>query len=269
MYIGFGANDSTHYLYITHSSDGVNFTAATQYPQALVGSSPALVVNQNILSIYCRNVNDGTIYSISSTDGVNFTPPLQLLNGNSGPFYTSTSVSAVSFGGNSNCIAYADDYGAVQVIENTAEYADSSVNQVAPSGTTSNAPSITYFNGNLIVAYQQLANHALVVSSSIDSWNWPTGTVCPGILIGGSPSVSVYNGSELLVAFKSNDSHNVFFTTSGYTASTLASPANGYYPGDLIGSAPALVATPGLPYSMYAAFKSNDSNNVLFTTGSK
>ena len=42
LYISFQANDPGHALYVTSSTDGVNFTTpATGYPGILVGSAPA------------------------------------------------------------------------------------------------------------------------------------------------------------------------------------------------------------------------------------
>ena len=98
--ITFHAYNSGHYLFITCSSDGVTWPAATEIPNMQIGSDPVMVVFNGVLYVAFR-ANDSTndAWIASSSDGVNFTSQVltgQTMGGNSSPAL------AVLIGNNSN-----------------------------------------------------------------------------------------------------------------------------------------------------------------------
>ena len=77
LYIAFQANDPSHLLYVTSSSDGVNFTTpAKAYGGISIGSAPAMTVfDGNLYIAFQANDPSHMLYVTSSSDGVNFTTP--------------------------------------------------------------------------------------------------------------------------------------------------------------------------------------------------
>jgi hypothetical protein len=86
-----------------------------------------------------------------------------------------------------------------------------------------------------------------------------------------SPSIAENpDNGALVVTFQSNDQYRVLVQTTGFSQQTITSPAPTFYDNIRMGSSPSMIATPGFPtgYSMYLAFKSNDSYNWFFITES-
>jgi hypothetical protein len=265
LVLGYG-NVSTGQLNIAFSTNGTNFSAIQQI-SASVGSAPAMVVNGGTLYVFYRNASDGTIYSVSSTNAVNFTPPVQIqTSGGSGPvpIFTSQPVTAANREG-TIFVAYVNSTGIVQVVPTNGQTAGAPVAAASSNNLAISAPSITFFNNNLVVAYQA-SNHMLVMNSSPNGANWPTETTYPGVLMGSAPAVAPYDNSSLLVVFQSNDQFHVLFQVVGSSAQTMPASATTFYNNIRIGSAPSLAATPGFSsgFGVYTAFRSNDQFNFTF-----
>ncbi len=77
LYIAFKANDSSNTLYVTSSSDGVNWTTlAKGYSGITFQGSPTMTVFNNKLYIaFKANDSSNILYVTSSSDGVNWTTP--------------------------------------------------------------------------------------------------------------------------------------------------------------------------------------------------
>ncbi|WP_213804979.1 sialidase family protein [Granulicella sp. dw_53] len=263
LYLTYGSA-STGLLNVASASDGVNFTAATQIPSALVGASPAPFNNGgNTLYVFYRDASDGTLKQVNSTDGVNFTGSLQLQQSNgAGAVYSSTPVS-VAFFGNYYYVAYTDGNGHVQVAQTDGQTIYS-IHQVSSNYTTASAPSILQGAGQLIVGFQA-GNHMLVMEGSFDTNTWNE-TPYPGILMGSAPNLSIYNLANLYVTFQSNDQYHILFQTTGQSPSTLTSPANVSYRNILMAGAPSCVQDLSTQsgVTLFCAFKSNDQYNLTF-----
>ena len=251
-------DNSTGYLGIGTSTDGVNFAGPTIYSQATPSPAASVVEYNNLLYVFYKDAPTSTIMQVSSSDGVHFSNPTQLLN-NGVPVYTSTSVSAAVYGGNGFVIAYVDQYGTVQgALANTTTIV--ATYQISKSYTTANAPSLIVSDYGLAVAYQA-SNHMLVMNQSTNGgslWNYEP--PYPGILMGSAPNLTLYNLTELVVVFQSNDKYHDTVQTTGYSITTLTSPAPTFYDNILTGSSLGCLTNFSSPsgYTYYCALQSNE-----------
>lgn len=266
LYIAFRSNDSSNTLFITSSSDGLNFAPATYYPNVQLYGSPALTVYKGLLYLAYRDLYDQNLQLMYSSDGVNFSTPYAVASVG-GNFQSGTSPALTAFNG-LLYIAYVDAYTSYPSFASSADGVTFSGSASTSTYTTASPPALAVFNNQLVSAIQA-PNHMLVLDVSTDGISFGAHYPYPNILMGTSPSLAVYNLSKLVVTFQSNDQYHLLFQATGYDAATMANPATGYA-GIKIGDATAMAfgGLSGAPSYLYCAFQSDDSYHVLFITKS-
>ncbi|RKP45174.1 sialidase family protein [Trinickia fusca] len=167
--LAFQANDSSHTMYVTKSTDGVTWQApATAIKNVQIGSAPALAnFNGTIYCAYKQNTSRQELYYTISTDGftwetpqpsyvgiiISGSPSLTVLNGK---LY-------IAFLGSDGHSLYSGVY-----IENPPwQYA------LIPGVSAGSSPSICAYNGSLYIAY--MANdgsQAILYVKSSDGTTW-------------------------------------------------------------------------------------------------
>ena len=218
LYVAYLANDGTNELYVTSSSDGVNFAAATGYSNLLMGSAPALAVfNSKLYVAFRSNDSRNILFVTSSSDGVTFP--------------TATGYASIAMGGAPSLAVFNSQLFVAfrsNDSSNTLLTTSSSDGVTFPAGTASSAdtlgsdPSLAVLSGQLYVAFRANdSSNQLFVSSSSTGTNFPAATGYPGITMGDGPALAVFN-STLYVSFQANDSSNRLFVAAA-TASSSSS----------------------------------------------
>jgi precorrin-6B methylase 1 len=264
LYVAFQANDPSHHLFITSSTDGVNFaTPATDYTGIAIGSAPAMAAFNNRLYIaFQANDSSDSLFITSSADGVNFTTPAQGY-----PGIQIGGAPAMAVFNNRLYIAFqSNDPRSILFVTSSADGVNfTTPAQGYPDIQMGSSPAIAVFNNQLYVSfYPNQPGHALNVVSSPDgiNFNIPV-TEYLGIQLGSAPAMTVI-GDELYISFQAYDPSHDLFITSSTDGVNFTTPAT-QYPGIQIGSAP---ATGAYGPALFVAFQANDSGHILFVTSS-
>lgn len=169
--LAFQANDSSHYMYVTKSTDGVNWQApATRISNIQIGSAPALAnLNGTIYCCYMQDTSRQDLFFTTSTDGLTWTTPQPSRTG----MIIGGAPSVTIFNGSMHIAFLGSDghslYAGFYIKDEPWEYAQ------IPNSSASSAPSICAYNGNLYIAYEANdGTQTILYTSSSDGTTWST-----------------------------------------------------------------------------------------------
>ena len=256
LYAAFQANDPSHILFVTSSTDGVSFPAATGHPAVTMGSAPALAVFNNRLYVaFQANDPSHLLFLASSADGVNFSQATGF------PGISIGSAPALAAFNNQLFVAFeANDSG-------HALWTGASTDGVNFSTTpyynmqTNTSPALAAFNGSLYIAFRANdSRNVLFVTASPSGANFPQATEYDNIAMGTAPAIAA-SGNALYIAFQASDSgHALYVTASTSGAGFPAAIGQGAI---TIGGTPTAAA---FNSALSIGFQANDSRNILYTT---
>ena len=276
IYIAFQANDPSHSLYLSSSSDGKTWTTpAVGYPGIQLGSAPAMAEFKGRLYIaFQANDPSHSLYVTSSSDGKTWTTPavgypgIQIggtpnINPVDGSVATPTVLAMAEFNGRLYIAFQANDSSHSLYLTSSSDGTTWTTPAVGyPGIQIGGAPAMAAFNGYLYIAFQANdPSHSLYVTRSSDGSTWTTPAVeFAGITIGSAPTMSVRN-QTLFLAFQANDSSHLLYVTETSDGTNWLTPAS-RYPDINVGNAPALTT---LNNQLYLAFQANDRSHILYT----
>lgn len=258
-YVAFQANNSSHNLFVTSTTSGTPYPAATGYPNIQIGSAPAMTEFRHQLYVAFQADNSShNLFVTSSPTGTNFPnatghPNIQI--GSAPAMVEFRHQLLVAFQGNESG----------HHLFTTA----SSDGQTFPTATQipnvqiGSAPAMAVFNGKVYVAFRANdSTNALFVTSSPDGVNF-TSHPLPGQFMGpnSSPALVVSNGI-LYCIYGANDLGNEMLVTASTDGSTWQGP-RAYTAINMGDTGPAAAAVGA---GITVGFQSNDSRSVLFTT---
>ncbi len=255
LYAAFRSNDSRNILFVTSSTDGVNFPAATGYTNIMMGSAPSLAVFNNKLYVaFQANDPSHELFVTSSTDGVNF-PAAQ----GYGNIQIGGAPSLAAYNGKLYMAFQANDAGNAIWIGQSSDGA-SFTTAIDSADQTNASPSLAVFNNALYLGFRSNDSRNVLYVASSTSGSFGAATPYTDVAMGTSPTLAAANGA-LYISFQANDSsHSLFVTAS--TTGTGFPAATGYGSTTLGGATAAAAFGNGLSIG----FQSNDGRNVLYTT---
>ena len=255
LYAAYRSNDSRNVLYISTSTDGVDFNTGTGYTNITMGSAPSLAVfNGKLCLAFQANDPSHDLYVTSSSDGVNFATP----TGYSG--ITIGSAPSLAVLNNTLYLAFqANDSGHAIWTGQSTDGVNFSVSEDS-SDQTAGAPSLTEFNGSLYLGFISNDTRNVLYVASSTTGSFGPATAYTNITMGTTPSLASANG-VLYISFQANDSGHDLYVTGSNTGTNFPS-ATGF--GGIQIGGPAAAAQFG--DELCIGFKSNDSRNLLFTT---
>ena len=260
LYAAFRANDSSHDLYVTSSTNGLNFASpATHYAGMAMGSTPsAAVFNNRLYLAFQANDSSHTLYVTSSSNGTNFTSPATHYAG-----IAMGSVPSMAVFNNRLYLAFqANDSSHTLYVTSSSNGTNFTSPATHYAGIAmGSVPSMAVFNNRLYLAFQANdSSHTLYVTSSSNGTNFTSpATHYAGIAMGSVPSMAVFN-NRLYLAFQANDSSHTLYVTSSDDGVHFTSPAT-KYTGVAIGTTPTLSVYNG---ALYVAFQANDSSHIMY-----
>lgn len=260
-YIAFQANDPSHTLYVTSSSDGTTWvTPAAGYSGIKIGSAPAMAeFNGRLYIAFQANDPSHTLYVTSSSDGTTWVTPAIGYPG----IKIGSAPAMAAFNGRLYIAFQADDPSNTLYVTSSSDGKAWTTPAVGyPGIKIGGAPAMAAFNQQLYIGFQANdPSHSLYVTRSSDGSAWTTPAVeFTGIKIGSAPTMAVWN-QKLFLAFQANDPSHLLYVTETSDGTSWLTPASGY-PGIQVGSAPALTT---LNNQLYLAFQANDPSHILYT----
>ena len=255
LYAAFRSNDSRNILYVTSSTDGVDFPAATGYPGIQMGSAPSLAVFNNRLYVaFQANDPSHSLFIASSADGVTFSPATDY------PGITIGSApSLAAFGGDLYVAFQANDPGHAIYIGRSVD-GTSFTTAIDSYDQTNTAPSLATFGNALYLGFRSNDARDILYVSSSTSGGFGPATAYPNIAMGTAPTLAASNGA-LYASFQADDPTHSLFVTASTTGSGFP-PATGFGSITTGGGTGAAAFGSGLSIG----FQANDSRNILYTT---
>jgi len=259
IYAAFQADNSSHNLFVTSTTSGTPYPAATGYPDIQIGSAPAVTEFRHQLFVAFQADNDShNLFVTSSPDGSNFPsatghPNIQI--GSAPAMVVFRHQLLVAFEGNES-----GHHLFVTASDDGKTFPDAT--QI-PNVEIGSAPAMAVFNGRVYVAFRANDNtNALFVTSSADGVNF-TSHFLPGQFMGpnSSPALVVSNG-VLYCIYGAEDRANEMLVTAT-TDGTTWQGQKAYLGINMGDTGPAATDTGG---GLSVGFQSNDSRDVLYTT---
>ncbi|MDI3255980.1 MAG: hypothetical protein QJR10_14540 [Bacillota bacterium] len=257
MYIAYTDNSGNGDVWLTHTSDGVNF--ATPVQVTVTGSqtvysaaNPSLAVFNNKLYIaWVDNFGDATF--VSTSDGSTFGSTLGLC----------TNGTAM----NSPSLAAFDGYLYLGYRTTSSTYGNC---RIATDNSTQNStygysvgesPALGVFNNRLYVAYKDTGgDHYIYLLISSDGSTFSQSSAATGSHTSTACSIAVHH-NVLYIGFRQNDSGDRFYYTYSTDGVNFSGPIEVHW---TMGGPPALVSSPSDLY-LFNVFRQNDTGHYLFT----
>ncbi|MCC8935473.1 Vps62-related protein [Bradyrhizobium sp. Arg68] len=203
----FVVNDSSNEISTASTTDGVDWTAATEVKQTSRAAPCLVPFNGGLCLAFISNDGDHRILTCLSTDG-------QTWAGNYHTGQTSPARPALAVFDSKLWVAFiSDDSSDRLLVCSSADGKTWSDNEQVTGQTTSTGPALASFNGKLWVAF--VANNSsnqLLLCSSLDGKVWGANSLIPQAASPQQPSLAVFN-NKLWLAFLDDD-NDVWITSS-------------------------------------------------------
>jgi hypothetical protein len=259
LYVAFEGVNASNDLYVTSSSNGYNFPAATRYTNLQASSAPALAAYNNQVFMAFRGLSvNNDFYITSSSTGTNFPTATGYTNIEMG------GAPALAVFNNQLYAAFqANDSGHTLHITASSDGVTWPTAWQIPNVQIGSDPAMAVFNGMLYVAFRANdPSNDVWIASSPDGVNFSS-QMLVGQTMGGSssPALAVSNG-VLYYIYTADDQGHEMLVSASTDGSTWQGPAA--YLGVQTGATgPAAAA---FANEVSVGFQSNDSRNVLFVT---
>ncbi len=215
IYAAFQANDTSHKLFVTSTTNGVPYPAATGYPDIEIGSAPAIAEFRHQLYVAFQ-ADDAShqLFVTSSSTGSGFptaTPHPNILMGSAPAIAVFRSQLFIAFRAN-------DASNDVWIASSNDGFHFSSKRIAGPVNPQqmgpNSSPALVVSNNVLYCIYgaDDLAGEMLVMSST-DGVTWEGPKAYLNVHIGAAGPGATAIPVGLTVGFQSNDSRNVLFTS--------------------------------------------------------
>jgi hypothetical protein len=178
--------DHSEYIYISNTSDAVNWTEAQRLGTSQTSSPPSMAVLGDRLYIFYRGRSSDSIYVHSTPDGVNWTAAAKINN-----HLTSHTPYVTSFNGRL--------YVAFKGSGSEKVYITSSANGVTwtsayaiPNLLSDRGPALASYEGKLYMIFRGRSSKRVWYATSVDGVNWSAPVIKPNTRASGSLSAAVY-----------------------------------------------------------------------------
>ncbi len=260
LYVAFQGVNAANDFYVTSSSSGNNFPAATRYTNLQMSSAPALAAFNGKLYAAFRGLNAANdFYVTSSSDGANFPTATRYTNIQMG------GAPALAVFNSQLCAAFqAVDPGHTLHVTCSSDGVTWPTAWQVGNVAIGSDPAMTVFNGKLYVAFRgDDPGNAVWLASSSDGHTFSSQSL-PDQHMGGSSSPAlVASNGVLYYIYGANDSDNEMLVSSSTDGFIWHGPA-AYLNNKMSPLGPGAAA---FGDGISIGFQSNDSRNVLFVTG--
>ncbi len=259
LYVAFEGVNASNDLYVTSSSSGNSFPAATRYTNLQSSSAPAMAVFNEQLYMAFRGLNaDNDFYVTSSSDGSSFPTATRYTNIQMG------GAPALAEFNSQLCAAFqANDPGHTLHVTCSSDGVSWPTAWQVPNVQIGSDPAMAVFNGKLYVAFRadDPSNDVWIASSS-DGVNFSSQVLTGQTMGGNSTPALVASNGVLYYIYGANDSDNEMLVTASTDGSTWQGP-KAYLDDKMSPLGPGAAA---FGTGVSVGFQSNDSRNVLFVT---
>jgi len=280
LYIAYQANDGSHTTWITVSTNGgITFNTPTHYTNILTQSaSTATIISWNNELWLAYTAENGDVYLMSSSNGVNFSSPVLLYygGGSGGTVIANSSPTLAVFNNTLWISVVVNGSGTTTYLETltttngttftTASYCGDQ----APDGAepqTGAAVGVAVFSNKLWYAYQAQGdwNHELVVCST-NGENGGQAYYEPGLQVGSGVSAVSYQG-DLILAYKAYSGDNDLTIASAPDGATYTT--NAYSGITINGNQELNPSAAVLGNVFYLAYTQNNSGHHMYVTNNE
>jgi hypothetical protein len=268
LYVAY-VNDGSGGLYITSSSDSINWSGGTFTKQYIATLSeeddpikllPTLAVYNNTLYMaYIAGDGSYTLMIASSSDGINWstgTPVSNIKSSDTPSLAVFDNKLYVAFVANKSNSLFIDSY------DGTNWSSATPISNPSVTQYSSEAPSLAAFNNKLYVAFVSSNKNSNVLIASYDGTSWSNDT-STGQVSQAAPILTVFQ-NELTIAFADNGLNEHLLYTSSSDGTNW--PDSTWIAGQYTHKAPALAVLNGKLYIAFIA--NNKSTSLLIVSGS-
>jgi len=259
IYVAFQANDTSHYLYVTSTTNGTPYPTATGYGDIQIGSAPAMAVfDKQLFVAFQANDASHYLYVTSSTTGSDFPTARGY-----GDIQMGSAPALAVFNSDLYAAFQANDNSHVLFITHSQDGKSWPTATGIPNVQIGSAPAMAVFHSDLYVAFRANdQSNDVWIARSTDGVHF-TSRVIPGQHMGpnSAPALVVSNG-VLYCIYGADDLANEMLVMASTDGSTWQGP-NAYLGVQMGATGPGATAD---GVGVTVGFQSNDARNVLFTT---
>ncbi len=216
-WVVFVANDSSHAVLLSNSSDGFNWSAPIQTNQRSQAAPSLTVFNDQLWIAFIADDSSNQILLCFSGDGTNWSGTVTTGQSSRQPVGLAVTDSRLA-------MAFISNDGTNSLL--AAVSADGKHWSMGSTGQTcQGAPGLSSLNGRLWVVFQANdSSNTLLTCSSGDGLNW-SGLASTGQSSKLAPNLVTYN-NQLWMAFVANDSSNTLYVMSSSDGSSWSGLTN-------------------------------------------